>query len=244
MLANFLAQVFLWGALAVDLLHHRWGAGLWGTFGLGLIFVVVALQLQWRAMRQSKEQSSRERWLSRLLFLNIVVGGVGNVGDLGLMYGLGVPLDYRDALLAIVTVGSAIVLMSLAHINALVAKLRRTAVRESSATFQRRWPQLALWYDFLLTFKFPGIRRRVIAGLSTRVDVQVATAILVFAAIAVPFAPLTLAALLVIMVTFTVGFFWLRRFTPAAETSANLGLYGLNAGVVLLLIWGAWLAAG
>jgi hypothetical protein len=244
MSANFLAQVFLWYALAVDLLHHRWGAGLWGTFGLGLIFVAVALQLQWQTMRQSEAQSLRERWLSRFLFLNIVVGGVGNVVDLGLMYILGVPLDYRDALLATVTVGSAIVLMSLAHVNALVAKIRKTTVKGASATFQRRWPQIALWYDFLLTFKFLSIRRKVIAGLSTRVDVQFATAILVFAAIAAPFAPLTLAALLVIMVTFTAGFFWLRRFTPAAETSANLGLYGLNAGVVLLLIWGAWLVAG
>jgi|GEM_PF-5891655 len=243
MSANFLAQVFLWVALAIDLLHHHWGAGLWGTFGLGLIFVVVALQLQWQAMRQSKERSPQERWLSRFLFFNIIVGGVGNIADLVLMYGVGVPLDYRDALLAIVTAGTAVILMSLAHINALIAKLRKTTVKGSSTTFQKRWPQLALWYDFLLTFKFSSIRRRVIAGLSTRVDVQIATAILVFAAIAVPFAPLTLAALLIIMVTFTTGFFWLRRFTPAAETSANLGLYGLNVVAALLLIWGAWLAA-
>lgn len=251
MTANFLAQCFLWGALGWDVANHHFTPGMWGVFGIGAVFVVVALWLQLQARAKARRArvgqphalpTWQERWLPRLLLGNLLAGAAGNGIDLVLMWVNRVPLDSRDVWLAAIALASAATILLLAPVWRLATKpfapLRRWAEAET------RGP----WYTFLFTDKYPAIRLKLAIGLSTRVVVQ---AVLGFLALYRRIAPMdtpTLVALTIVMATFTPGFAlqkiaFQKRGYPTEEATANFGLYAANAIIGVGPLWIASLLA-
>jgi len=246
MIANCLAQLFLWCALWFDIENHHWNDGLWGTFGVGAIFVIIAVWLQVQTLARARKArkgqppqrlSRQERWLPRLLLWNLLIGAIGNVFDLVWMYHKGVPFGYKDTILTQIAVGSFIAIMSLTYAGVFIRWLGTRKHRREIARLTKSKNKGGFW----LRFKFAG-------GVSTRIIPQLVLGLWALSQGASPMAVLTLVALTLVMGTFAPGFFiqrivWRQKGYPTAEATVNLYLYGINFIVLAGAVWVAKIMA-
>ncbi len=249
MAANCVSQGYLWVMLWQAVEYHHWSDGLWGTFAVGALFVIVALWLQLqtraRAIKARVEQARKtgiqpripwyERWVPRLILWSLLVGAFGNVFDLFWMKHRGVPWGEQDSWLTAIAASSFVFIMILPFLRSFFSP--RTEVASSRKPRKR-----SVWYKFLLTNEYPSVRFKLAGGLSSRVTPQFALGLMIIFGINSPMNRPLLIALTIVMFTFTCVFYfqkklWKIKAYPTDEATANLGMYGMNFAILIALFW-------